>query len=125
MARGDDEMAQSRGTQENAVNDGAALSVDGKTKLTRRLGWKRRVTCNHRIQIHSNCNKYRRNFRLTETRFRRKTNEHDHSERWNDHHALYSGAKINDGSLVPGNDARLGETRFETWAGSQVPHTKS
>jgi uncharacterized protein YbjT (DUF2867 family) len=29
--------------------------------------------------------------------------------------ALYSGAKINERTLVPGNNARLGETRFETW----------
>ena len=32
-----------------------------------------------------------------------------------DPNALYSGAKINDTTLVPGNNARLGETRFETW----------
>ena len=29
--------------------------------------------------------------------------------------ALYSGAKINERTLVPGSKARLGETRFETW----------
>ena len=29
--------------------------------------------------------------------------------------ALYSGAKISERTLIPGNDARLGETRFETW----------
>jgi len=29
--------------------------------------------------------------------------------------ALYSGATISEKTLVPGNDARLGETRFETW----------
>ena len=29
--------------------------------------------------------------------------------------ALYSGAKISERTLVPGNNARLGETRFETW----------
>jgi uncharacterized protein YbjT (DUF2867 family) len=28
---------------------------------------------------------------------------------------LYSGAKISERTLVPGNNARLGETRFETW----------
>jgi uncharacterized protein YbjT (DUF2867 family) len=41
--------------------------------------------------------------------------------------ALYSGAKISERTLVPGNDARLGETRFETWLSqpaSQVPSTK-
>src|SRR5256885_13141390 len=32
-----------------------------------------------------------------------------------DPNALYSGAKINDRTLVPDNDARLGETRYETW----------
>src|SRR5262249_15113375 len=29
--------------------------------------------------------------------------------------ALYSGAKISERTLVPGNNARVGETRFETW----------
>lgn len=32
-----------------------------------------------------------------------------------DPNALYSGAKISERTLVPGNNARLGETRFETW----------
>jgi uncharacterized protein YbjT (DUF2867 family) len=29
--------------------------------------------------------------------------------------ALYSGAKLSEGTLVPDKNARLGETRFETW----------
>src|SRR5262249_18148088 len=29
--------------------------------------------------------------------------------------ALYSGAKLSERTLLPGNNARLGETRFETW----------
>jgi uncharacterized protein YbjT (DUF2867 family) len=41
-----------------------------------------------------------------------------------DPNALYSGAKINDRTLVPGNNARLGETRYETWL-KQLPHAKS
>jgi len=32
-----------------------------------------------------------------------------------DPNALYSGANINDRTLVPGDNARLGETRFEVW----------
>jgi uncharacterized protein YbjT (DUF2867 family) len=32
-----------------------------------------------------------------------------------DPNALYSGARIGERTLVPGNNARLGETRFETW----------
>jgi uncharacterized protein YbjT (DUF2867 family) len=32
-----------------------------------------------------------------------------------DPNALYAGAKLSDKTLVPGNNARLGETRFETW----------
>ena len=32
-----------------------------------------------------------------------------------DPNALYSGAKIDDRTLVPGDNARLGETRFEVW----------
>src|SRR5882724_10766010 len=32
-----------------------------------------------------------------------------------DPNALYSGAKLSERTLVPDNNARLGETRFETW----------
>src|SRR5712671_2766005 len=32
-----------------------------------------------------------------------------------DPHARYSGAEVSERTLVPGKDARLGETRFETW----------
>ncbi len=32
-----------------------------------------------------------------------------------DRKARYAGARINEKTLVPGNNARLGETRFETW----------
>ena len=41
-----------------------------------------------------------------------------------DPNARYSGAKISEKTLVPGNDARLGETRFETWltqSAAQIP----
>jgi uncharacterized protein YbjT (DUF2867 family) len=38
--------------------------------------------------------------------------------------ALYSGAKISERTLLPGTNARLGETRFETWV-SQPPVTRS
>jgi uncharacterized protein YbjT (DUF2867 family) len=45
-----------------------------------------------------------------------------------DPNALYSGARVNDRTLVPGNDARLGETRYETWLNQstgQTSHAKS
>jgi hypothetical protein len=32
-----------------------------------------------------------------------------------DPNARYGGAKISERTLVPGNNARLGETRFESW----------
>ena len=35
--------------------------------------------------------------------------------------ALYSGAKVSEKTLVPGNNARLGETRFETWLTQSAP----
>jgi uncharacterized protein YbjT (DUF2867 family) len=41
-----------------------------------------------------------------------------------DPNALYSGAKISERTLVPGNNARLGETTFETWlaqSAAQIP----
>ena len=34
-----------------------------------------------------------------------------------DPHARYFGARLNEGSLVPGNDAELGEIRFDDWLG--------
>jgi uncharacterized protein YbjT (DUF2867 family) len=37
---------------------------------------------------------------------------------------LYSGAKLSERTLLRGNDARLGETRFETWLtqpAAQIP----
>ena len=52
----------------------------------------------------------------------------DHREVIADPNALYSGAKINDRTLVPGNNARLGETRYETWLNQptgQVRNAKS
>jgi uncharacterized protein YbjT (DUF2867 family) len=42
-----------------------------------------------------------------------------------DPNATYSGAKINDQSLVPGKDARLSETTFETWARQSAGQAKS
>jgi uncharacterized protein YbjT (DUF2867 family) len=32
-----------------------------------------------------------------------------------DPHARYYGIEVKERTLVPGDDARLGETRFETW----------
>jgi uncharacterized protein YbjT (DUF2867 family) len=38
-----------------------------------------------------------------------------------DPNARYSGAKISERTLVPGSNARLGETRFETWLTQSTP----
>src|SRR5262249_26165975 len=54
-------------------------------------------------------------FRLDELVRRRLATLKDPREVVPDPNALYSGAKINEKTLVPGNNARLGETRFETW----------
>jgi uncharacterized protein YbjT (DUF2867 family) len=54
-------------------------------------------------------------FRLDELVRRRLAALNDPREVVADPNALYSGAKIGERTLVPGNDARLGETRFETW----------
>ena len=45
-----------------------------------------------------------------------------------DPEARYSGAKLSERTLVPGNNARLGETSFETWLtqpAAQIPSAKS
>jgi uncharacterized protein YbjT (DUF2867 family) len=54
-------------------------------------------------------------FRLDELVRRHLANLKDPREVIADPNALYSGTKLSERTLVPGNDARLGETRFETW----------
>lgn len=54
-------------------------------------------------------------FRLDELVRRRLAQLNDPREVITDPNALYAGAKIDDRTLVPGKDARLGETRLETW----------
>src|SRR5213595_2141865 len=63
-------------------------------------------------------------FRIDELVRRRLASLGDSREVVADPNARYSGAKISERTLVPGNDARLGETRFETWltqAAAQIP----
>ena len=36
--------------------------------------------------------------------------------------ARYFGAELNDRSLTPGENPRLGTTRFDEWLGGSVPH---
>jgi hypothetical protein len=38
-----------------------------------------------------------------------------------DAHARYFGAEINDQSLTPGDNPRIGPTRFEDWLKSSMP----
>ena len=54
-------------------------------------------------------------FRMDELIRRRLVQLNDPREVITDLNARYSGAKIDERTLVPGKDARLGETRFETW----------
>src|SRR5215510_2242743 len=54
-------------------------------------------------------------FRLDELVRRRLASLKDSREVIADPKALYSGARVSERTLVPGNNARLGETRFETW----------
>jgi uncharacterized protein YbjT (DUF2867 family) len=63
-------------------------------------------------------------FRLDELVRRRLATLNDPREVVADPDAPYSGAKINERTLLPGNNARLGETRFETWLtqpAAQIP----
>jgi uncharacterized protein YbjT (DUF2867 family) len=63
-------------------------------------------------------------FRVDELVRRRLATLKDPREVVADPNALYSGAKLNERTLVPGENARLGETRFETWLtqpAAQVP----
>jgi uncharacterized protein YbjT (DUF2867 family) len=54
-------------------------------------------------------------FRLDELVRRRLAALKDYREVVADPKALYSGAKISEKTLVPGNNARRGETHFEAW----------
>ena len=54
-------------------------------------------------------------FRIDELVRRRLASLKDPREVIADPNARYSGAKLSERTLVPGNDARLGETRFESW----------
>ncbi|HJS99170.1 MAG TPA: SDR family oxidoreductase [Terriglobales bacterium] len=54
-------------------------------------------------------------FRLDELVRRRLASLKDSRKVVTDPNARYSGAKISEKTLVPGNNARLGETHFETW----------
>src|SRR4030088_1712540 len=63
-------------------------------------------------------------FRLDELVQRRLASLNDPREVIADPKARYSGAKVSEKTLVPGNNARLGETRFETWliqSAAQIP----
>jgi uncharacterized protein YbjT (DUF2867 family) len=63
-------------------------------------------------------------FRVDELVRRRLASLKDSREVIADPNALYSGAKISERTLVPGKDARLGETGFETWLtqpAAQIP----
>jgi uncharacterized protein YbjT (DUF2867 family) len=63
-------------------------------------------------------------FRVDELVRRRLASLKDSREVIADPNALYSGAKLSEKTLVPGDNARLGETRFETWLtqpAAQVP----
>jgi len=54
-------------------------------------------------------------FRVDELVRRRLAALKDPREVSADPNARYSGAKLSEKTLVPGSNARLGETRFETW----------
>src|ERR1043166_9137500 len=54
-------------------------------------------------------------FRLDELVRRHLAQLNDPREVITDPHARYSGAELGERTLVPGKDARLGQTRFETW----------
>ena len=60
-------------------------------------------------------------FRLDELVRRRLATLKDPREVIADPKALYSGATVSEKTLVPGNNAQLGETRFETWLTQSAP----
>ena len=63
-------------------------------------------------------------FRLDELVRRRLAALKDSREVVADPKALYSGAKLSERTLVPGNKAQLGNTRFETWLAQSSTQTQ-
>ena len=64
-------------------------------------------------------------FRLDELVRRRLDSLKDPREVVADPDARYSGAKVSERTLVPGNNARLGETRFENWLTQSMAQTSA
>ena len=64
-------------------------------------------------------------FRVDELVRRRLASLKDPREVIADSNARYSGAKITEKTLVPGNDARLGHTIFENWLTQSAAHIAS
>ena len=62
-------------------------------------------------------------FRLDELVRRRLTSLKDPRKVISDPNARYAGAKVSEKTLLPGNSARLGETRFETWVTHSAAQT--
>jgi len=64
-------------------------------------------------------------FRLDELVRRRLAQLNDAREVIADPNARYSGANLDEKTLLPGKDAQLGETRFETWqTATQLPNAQ-
>ncbi|HEV2399602.1 MAG TPA: SDR family oxidoreductase [Candidatus Sulfotelmatobacter sp.] len=64
-------------------------------------------------------------FRVDELVRRRLASLRDAREVIADPNARYAGAKLSEKTLVPGNNARLGEIRFETWLTQQAEQIPS
>ena len=64
-------------------------------------------------------------FRVDELVRRRLASLKDPREVVADPNALYSGAKLGEKTLVPGDNARLGETRFEIWLTQSAGNTRA
>ena len=64
-------------------------------------------------------------FRVDELVRRRLASLNDSREVIADPKARYDGAKVSEKTLLPGNNARLGETSFETWLTQSAAPTRS
>jgi len=64
-------------------------------------------------------------FRLDELIRRDVAARKDPREVISDPHGLYYGIAVNERTLVPNDDARLGETRFEDWLNATKPVPKT
>jgi len=67
------------------------------------------------------CLRFRSAHRRADRRCRRNNRRRFHRKVTTDVHALYFGIELNDQTLTPGDNPRIGPTRFDDWLSRSIP----